>query len=100
MKNSNILVKWFGRILIFCSVIFSLFAGYIQKVHADYYSQWTIISVSGVKQKRIMYQGVKPLIQLYQDIKYRRTYVDKAGRSHYHYQTVQKNIGLKSPYVQ
>lgn len=85
--------------LIFAAIVFSLFSGYNQKVHADYYSRWVIVSVSGVKQKRFLYQGVKPLIQLYQDVKYRRTYVDRSGRSHYQYKTEQRKLGLKSPYV-
>ncbi|WP_141768158.1 hypothetical protein [Streptococcus henryi] len=80
------------------TVIFSITMGYTQKAHADHYSAWVIISTSGVKEKKIVYNGAKQLIQLYQEVKYRRTYTDNAGRTSYQYKTEIRKLGLKSPY--
>lgn len=95
----KVLKKSLSKILVLLGIIISTGLAYAQKIYADYYTPWVIMSVSGVKQKRIIYNGSKPLIQLYQEIYYRRTFVDKAGRSSYQYKTGIKNIGLKSPYA-
>lgn len=98
MKKIKFLSNQVGKILILSCLIFGGISGYSQKVYAEHYSPWVIVSVSGVKEKRIIYNGVKPLIQLYQDVSYRRTYTDNAGRVKYQYKTEQRNLGLKSPY--
>ncbi|HEM6117427.1 TPA: hypothetical protein U2C09_002065 [Streptococcus suis] len=94
----NKLLNKIGKIFIICCVLFSLSASYAKKVYADYYSPWHIVSVSGIKERRIIYNGGRPMIQLYQTIKYRRTYTDKGGRVTYQYKTGEKKLGLKSPY--
>lgn len=99
MKKYKSLSSWIGKISILFGLIFGMSSGYVQKVHADHYSPWIITSVSGVKEKRIIYNGSKPMIQLYQDVRYRRTYTDNAGRTSYQYKTEQRNLGLKSPYA-
>lgn len=99
MKKFKSLSDWIGKLTVLLCLIFGISSGHIQNVHADHYSPWLIISVSGVKEKRIIYNGSKPLIQLYQDVKYRRTYTDNAGRTSYQYKTEQRNLGLKSPYA-
>ncbi|WP_164684305.1 hypothetical protein [Streptococcus hyointestinalis] len=91
--------RQFSMILIVLSLVTTVGVAYGQKAHADYYSPWLAISVSGVKQKKILYNGTKTLIQLYQEVRYRRTYVDKGGRTKYQYKTEIRNLGLKSPYA-
>lgn len=99
MMNKKLdIKKHISKALIVLTVIFSVTMGYTQKAYADHYSAWVIVSASGVKEKRIIYNGTKPLIQLYQEVKYRRTYVDNAGRTSIQYKTETRNLGLKSPY--
>ncbi|MGT2926525.1 hypothetical protein [Streptococcus cuniculipharyngis] len=96
---AKVLKKSLSKVLFLLAVLGSIGAAYTQKVYANYYSPWVVISVSGVKQRRIIYNGTKPLIQLYQNINYRRTFTDRAGRRTYQYKTEIRNIGLKSPYA-
>lgn len=98
MNKKTNLRKHISKILIMLTVIFSITMGYTQKAYADHYSAWVIISTSGVKEKKIVYNGAKQLIQLYQEVKYRRTYTDNAGRTSYQYKTEIRKLGLKSPY--
>lgn len=99
MKKSKSLSNWIGKVVVIFCLILGMSAGYIQRVYANHYSSWVIIWVSGVKEKRILYNGFKPLIQMYQDVRYRRTYTDDAGRTSYQYKTEQRSLGLRSPYA-
>lgn len=98
MNKKPNLRKHISKILIMLTVILSITMGYTQKAYADHYSAWVIVSTSGVKEKKIVYNGAKQLIQLYQEVKYRRTYTDNAGRTSYQYKTEIRKLGLKSPY--
>lgn len=92
-------VKVLPKLLVVACLLFGIVAGHQQKVEAAHYTAWHIVYVGPIQEKEISYGGGKRMMQIYQNITYRRYYIDDRGRKIKEDNTVQKNLGLRSIYA-